>query len=718
MADERIIFEAELTPQQGEMTGKAWDVTIIGAETPVDVVTADGQEFIRSKNGRLYSASAIEASVPMWNGVKVYDNHQTQAQYEQTNGMRSPSKEWLGTIVKPRWDAAARQLRGVFKVVEASLAAKLKAAYDAGVLGSIGLSIDTFPEMASEAIVDGQTMPVITGFNKILSVDLVGEPAAGGRLNRIMAAHIEKENSNMSEQNEEVVAQDEGLQAQLVALQARLDALETPADVEEEEVEEVPEPVEEAPQVEATTRIEAQLMLRDELAGANLPAPLRALVLEAYQGKTPTIADVKKTIKRAKEAQAERDTTGQVTGAGRTAEGVTVGLSPEDKAEIGLLQFLAGPNRFRTFEQTGDPLFQERLSESNSINAWQKHGRGNHAPRRLSSWAYDVLGGDPFNDPRLLEADGTSQLASITKNAMNVMIGAEYSKRERWWEPLVTTEEVQTIDDATLARTYGTSALSVVNEGAAYTSLPVTDDEETATFVKKGNTIDVTMETFFKDKTNYLRQIPALLANSWYNTLSDLVSGVFTTNTAAGPVLADTGALFNATAIGTGGGHVNLLTTALAYAALDAAAVAMGIQTDQPLGAGRRLGIEPKFLLVPANLYSTARQLEIGDTVPLATANTSAANVYQGIKAVKVPTWTDADDWALVADPMMHPAIYLIFMAGGQVPSLFTANSETAGAMFTNDVIKYKARMMTWRFSATYDVAPVADFRPLHKSNV
>jgi hypothetical protein len=38
--------------------------------------------------------------------------------------------------------------------------------------------------------------------------------------------------------------------------------------------------------------------------------------------------------------------------------------------------------------------------------------------------------------------------------------------------------------------------------------------------------------------------------------------------------------------------------------------------------------------------------------------------------------------------------------------------------MFTNDELRYKARMFGARFSATYDTAPVGDFRPLFKSNV
>ena len=85
---------------------------------------------------------------------------------------------------------------------------------------------------------------------------------------------------------------------------------------------------------------------------------------------------------------------------------------------------------------------------------------------------------------------------------------------------------------------------------------------------------------------------------------------------------------------------------------------------------------------------------------------------------VVVPHWTDADNWAAIADPAMFPAIWLIWLRGRRTPELFSADDERAGAMFTNDTLRYKARMFGARFSSTYDTAPVGDFRPLHKSNV
>lgn len=198
VAGERIKweFKSEVWPvheaEGGELTGKAWDVTLIGAATPGEVVRRGGTEYVRSKNGRLYSCEALKTSAPQWNGVKVYDNHLTDAEFESRQGMRSVMKEWVGTVVKPYWDESRRQLRGVLKVVESGLAQKLLEAHRQGVLSTIGLSIDTLPTMKG-GFHEGQPMQFIDGFQKIFSVDLVAEPAAGGGFNRLIASMTDQD---------------------------------------------------------------------------------------------------------------------------------------------------------------------------------------------------------------------------------------------------------------------------------------------------------------------------------------------------------------------------------------------------------------------------------------------------------------------------------------------------------------------------------------------
>jgi len=472
--------------------------------------------------------------------------------------------------------------------------------------------------------------------------------------------------------------------------------------------------------LEAVRKLECQILRDKAVAMAKLPEKIAALVVEAFpDGRVFEKAELEKFITRAKEAQAGQDPTGQVTGAGNGRLGVS--FDEKDKYEAEFLRLVAGNADFRALEKAEKDFVKERVPES--YRGWIKAGRPNYGLYSLSEWSRALLGGDPFSDQRAYEAVTTSGMSSIVKNAMNVLLAADYAKRQQWWAPIVRSEEVDSIDQATLVRVYGLSTLSVVDAGQAYTELAWADEEETADFVKKGNYVGVTLESLLRDKLNAIRSLPNRLATSWFNTKSALAAAVFTVNSATGPVLGTTGALFNATAVTSAGGHANLLTTALAYAAFSAARTAMRKQTDQLLGAGEKLLIEPKFLLVPVDLESTALAIRNSELVPEAdgssTTGNQTRNQFQNkFEVVVVPGWTDTNNWALAADPVTFPAIWDINLRGNVAPALFTADSEAAGAMFTNDTLRYKVRMMTFRFSATYDCLPVSDFRPLHKSNV
>jgi hypothetical protein len=151
-------------------------------------------------------------------------------------------------------------------------------------------------------------------------------------------------------------------------------------------------------------------------------------------------------------------------------------------------------------------------------------------------------------------------------------------------------------------------------------------------------------------------------------------------------------------------------------------------QTDQPLGVGQRLGLRPKYLLIPVDLLATAEKIRDSELIPgqIGGGETTAPGQdFQSVNSVKgtfdiipVPPWTDTDNWALVGDPAQFPAIWLIWLRGRRTPELFSAEDERSGALFTNDEIRYKVRQYGFRFSATYDCAPVSDFRPLYKANV
>jgi hypothetical protein len=709
-------------------TGRAWDVTIMGPTPKQPLVTLNGRELIMSANGRFYAVEGLRQSVPLWEGVKVYDNHLTDDEFRRKAGMRSFLSEGVGVLTNPYFDESRKSLCARLNVVDPRAAEKFLGTLRAGVLQHIGLSADSQPIPGRSVIYEGREWPVMEGFARVASVDVVSEPAAGGAFNRLLETR--QPNPQEEQMDEELktfvvqavadaLAAKQAEEAKAAEAKAEADAkeaaekaaAEAKAKADAEDAEKDKDKTEALEQKVAL--LESSQMLDKRLAEARLPAHLDGMIRGLFSGKVIKAEELEEAVKRAKEAQAVEDPSGNPKGAGDAS--VRMGMNERDKRELAFLQWMAGA-RFRGLESAQDVTVQERMPEA--FTAWVKDGRPKYAPiRRLPEFIYEMYGGDPFLNPRVAEAQTTSDLTSIIKNTVNLMLAADYSVRDRWWEPLVITEEVDSIDDATLVRVYGLNALPVVAEGAPYTELNTADEEETASHIKKGGYIGVTMEALMSDKLGFLRSLPQRLSTSWYNTLSDLNSAVFTTNNAAGPVLGTTGALFNSTAVTSAGGHANLGSAALSYAAWDAVVTAMAKQTDQPLGAGRRLLIRPRYLLVPVDLRATATQIRNSEMLP-GSQNNDINPYYQGFEIVQVPNWTDTNNWAALADPQQFPVIYNIFPRGYRVPQVFEASDQSSGAMFTQDELRFKVRMLTYRFSSTYDCAPVVDFRPVYQSIV
>ncbi len=767
-ATERVKL-TDIEPGEGPYPGAIWNVTLIGPDPTREnsVIEIEGQEYILSANGLPYSTKALKNEAHKFEGCHVYDNHLTDKEFDERGGMRSFRDELTGAIVGVRYDESARKLQGQYRVGDRAYAQKLADFHELGILAdSAGLSIDTFPTYAKVRH-EGKRLDVAAGFKEINSTDVVTKPAAGGSLDRRIAA-TQKQEVNMSELTDETKAFIAQAVAEALAaptpdaeqvegevtpeevgdvvmeeVAAIVDATDDPeeaaaaiVEVVEEIAAEVAEVAGEAPPVEESADVaalqkqvqamEAKLAQDDKdraLEAALDAAKLgnqRPVLLEAFRGTMWKGDKLKTAIQRAKEAQSSSDTTGQVTGAGGGRLLNTRGsMSPMDQATIGFMQILASRGDFagigslEDIEQIGEKYVKSRMPEA--VRAWRNSGRDNYRPwdGKLTTWLQQMCGYNPLN----LRAKEANDVASITKNTVNLFLAASYSMREEWWEPITRQVTVDTLDTTTLVRTYGLNNLSQVAKGGPYTDLEISDDEETATFQKYGNTVSVALEDMLDDKLNVISQIPQQLSDSWYNTKSALASGVFTVNTATGPVLTDTGALFNATATTSTGGHANLLTAALSFTAFGAARTAMRKQTTQKLGAGRRLLITPKYLMIPADLETTAEQIQQSEK-QTGTANNDI-NPYKGkFEIIMVPDWTDTNNWALVGDPTTWPGIYDIRVRGYEVPQVFTAGDESSGAVFTNDTWKYKTRLMTFVFSSTYECLPVSDSRALHKSNV
>jgi hypothetical protein len=157
--------------------------------------------------------------------------------------------------------------------------------------------------------------------------------------------------------------------------------------------------------------------------------------------------------------------------------------------------------------------------------------------------------------------------------------------------------------------------------------------------------------------------------------------------------------------------HGNLGTTALSSAAWEAAGKAI---YSQPMlvgsgGTAPKLALDAKYLVVPRDLRLTAMRILYPSFEREATIFSENLQRGEMGDVITCPEFSDANDWAAVADPRLAPGI-ILGERFGLLPEIFIADGELNGALFTNDELRMKVRHWVSVF--------VADYRPLYKANV
>lgn len=248
----------------------------------------------------------------------------------------------------------------------------------------------------------------------------------------------------------------------------------------------------------------------------------------------------------------------------------------------------------------------------------------------------------------------------------------------------------------------------MVPEGKEYKDAGMSDQKESYSIHKYGNMFTITWETVVNDDLDAISRIPAMQGAACRRLQNQAVYGVLTANA----TMADTGALFNATAQTTAGGHANLDTGTGAPSVTTLNAAFVKMMTKKGLRSDVILNIQPSFLIVPAALSATALQLlgSIADpSVGGDTAgNSNTKNIYgpnadRPLKVVVDPL-LDANSstaWYLAASNNQVDTVEITFLEGEQSPVL---ENEWD---FDKDVYKYKVRQ-------TFGVAAI-DFRGLYK---
>lgn len=604
-------------------------------------------------NGWMFPAEILQASLPLWEGVMCFIDHQRQARSVRDIG---------GVLQNVVWDASVLGIRATLAALGpgGTLLTELGEqilAETGGDRQKIGFSADVL--FAGKS---GKVEKIL----KVFSVDLVYAPARGGVFVRQLN-QLERKDGEHTMTDPETA---DGMKGQQDLAPVSL--------------------AEEAQQIRLQM---CGFMLDSALSAANLPRPAAASVRSQFEGRVFETETLQQAIADARSLVSELTGASAVHGPGRISGMVT----SEERLQAAVDDLFGAPR-----DTGAEGLAVARLSGIRELY--------------LTLTGDTDLHGGYF--PNRTQLATTADFTGLVKNALNKLVVNTWDALGRagytWWQQVCQTEHFNSLHDITGTLIGTVGDLPAVAEGAPYTELIVGDSPETASFIKYGGYIPLTLELIDRDETRKLRAYARELASAGLRKISKLVSEIFTTNNGVGPVMADTGALFNLNAVTTAGGHGNLRTGALSAEEWDLACAAVYNQpmlvrnADELYGTGPKMAVNPKYLLIPRNQQKTAFQILQGEFVR--EENYVYDNVLKGTGVpLVVPEWTDGNDWAAVCDPLIAPAIY-VGERFGLIPEIYVAGDELSPAVFMNDEQRLKVRhyLAVW----------VNDFRPLHKNNV
>jgi hypothetical protein len=628
--------------------------------------TAKGYEILcihaGTGNGWNFSAAVLQEAVKMWEGIECFTDH---------NMFGESVHDLAGVFSNPRWDDAQQGI----------IADLRPAGQAAGVL-----------QMYAEEMFSNNDPHPNIGFSPVLIFT-----SEGADVTHILRVRSEDMVINPAFQTKFI---SEKFQKRSIPV---TDPITTPTPAEN--IAAMQEMTGANAEIKAHVQeaFKARLQMLDTLlettlgtTAAELPATAIEIIRGRFAGKVFSPTDLKAEIDSFKKAFSEQTAAASIVGPAQ----ITGMFSKEDQLQAAMDDLLNAP--------------REEGSENLKVHKFSGIREAYLMLTNDTSFVGDV-------DARLAKFQSTTAtFPNLVASALNKAIVAQWkalgAAGYNWWEKIATVESFETLHDIKWLRLGTIASLPTVAEGAEYTELSLGDNGESSTFIKYGGYLSFTLEAMDKDDTRKLRSAPREIAQAALRNISEQIAAIFTSNSAAGPTLADTGALFNSTAVTTAGGHANLLTTALGttYTAWEAVAKAV---YDQPMlvantagnyGTGKKQALDPKFCLVPRALRGAANDLFI--TRQNSADNKNFENLYYGqVYPLTVPEWTDATDWAAVVDPAILPGI-MIGTRYGLIPQIIVAGDQASPMMFTNDESRLKVR----HFLAT----GIGNWSALHKSNV
>ncbi len=301
----------------------------------------------------------------------------------------------------------------------------------------------------------------------------------------------------------------------------------------------------------------------------------------------------------------------------------------------------------------------------------------------------------------------TEDFANVLSNLLNRRLLDEYNMQNLElgsWRNFVDVVPVRDFRPQIRLRFGGYGDLPKVAQGANYENLTeLTDESATYAVEKRGGTEDLTLEAIANDDVMFVRRIPVKLARAAARTLHKFV---YNTLIFDNPTIYDNVTLFSTTrTVPTQSGNVTVVNrgtkpSGAAYNITHIRDARVAMSKFPELNSGERLGIVPRYVLVPLDLADLFFGILNAERYPRLTGTANTENFPPndanwarrwGLDILVNVYASATDSVVFVADKADVPTIEIGFF-GSEEPEIIVQDRPDVGSMFAADKITFKIR--------------------------
>jgi len=275
----------------------------------------------------------------------------------------------------------------------------------------------------------------------------------------------------------------------------------------------------------------------------------------------------------------------------------------------------------------------------------------------------------------LSTSDFTSILANVSKNSM--MTGFQLAPTT--WQVWCKKGSNPDFKSAKRSNISDAPDFLEVKEGGEVTFGKMSDLSENVALATYARKLRITRQAMINDNMGAFDSIFAAFGMKWASKVNALPYAVLSANAA----LSDTGALFNATAVTTTGGHANYTTPGGAPSSVTLSVGRQAMRT-QKAPEGGMLNLQPAYLICgPAN-EDNALLILTSESMPVADMSSGVKNIYKNSAVAIVDANITGNEWYLACNPLICDTIEVAFLDGNEAPSIIeTPDSDILGVTYT-----------------------------------